>query len=1411
MGMVLEAFAPYVMKMLVEMAQEEVGMLLGVSSEIESMDIMLGDLTNFLADADQRNLTDESVRDWVAQLTRAMYGATDIIDLCQLKAMESGQAYGMGCFNPLLFCIKEPFHAHDIGIRIKEFNRRLDAIRERGAAFNFVSLGSLEDHGGEVHTSYPCNRETSGELDQWNVVGEKIEEATEALVADIIKTRNEVNNDIAVVAIVGGCGIGKTTLAQKVFNDEAIQAGFDKRIWLSVNKNFQKAELLKTAIIEAGGDLLHHGNEALLVQRLGSSLEGKKVLLVMDDVWSPEPWDHVLRVPFLNGAVQGSRVLITTRNEGVARRMRAEHPYHRVDKLGPEDAWSLLKKQIISSEIDEPEIDMLKDIGLQIIANCGGLPLAVKVMGGLLCQRDRRQRDWEVLLNDSSPGYEMPKEINYSVYLSYEDLPPYLKQCFLHYSLLPTNTVFYENDIVGMWISEGFLHGNSQDLEGYLDLEDLGSEYYNKLIRRNLIEPDARYTSQRVCNMNDVVRSFAQSICRDEALVVAHNGDMYGYLSSRNFYRVSLQSKGLESDMLVWSLVQEQTSLRMLVSIGQIKLKPGDSLMAFPTLRILHIESTNAAAFVESLCQLKHLSYLSVAHTDVSSLPENINTMKFLQHINLQGCESFEKLPDGIIKLEQLRYLNLNDTGINVIPWGFHGLINLRKLYGFPAHMDGDWCSLEELRPLSQLREIGLKGLENIAAPSFAAQARLGEKVHLTYLKLECTSRSGGDELVKEGRGVFQDEEKQRIGAVFDRLAPPHCLSILDIQGYFGLQLPIWMRTTEVILLESLVVLTMVDLACCTQLPSRLCRLPNLRILKIQRAPAISRVGPEFLGAHEGHIQELIMFPRLRELVFFRMVEWEEWVWEKQVNAQAMPVLEELLLDNCKLSSLPPGLAFHARALKRLVITAAVNLSSLDSFASVVELDVYFTPQLRSITDLHELQKLTIAFCPKLERLIRVPAIRRLVLEDYDMETLPGYLQDVGNLGVLQLDCSAELLTSIALGKPGPEWKKYSHVKHVKAYAHDGGNRRKWYVLYTKHPYKLETNISQHSSKLAAVGKDEDKLIGKDEEYIIGINSLNDSVNEDNRELVGIHKPCEDLIKLLMCGDEKELKVVSICGTGGLGKTTIARAVYRKIANEFSCKAFVDVPRDPDIKVNIGTICGEVGCPRPKFEECDVQQLLDRLKIFFEEKRYLIILDGMWTTSVWDQILPALKENKHGSRIMITTQNASIAEHVGGLYHLPLLSYNDSNMLFFQRTLFGSERHCPPQFRELSKKMISRCGLLPLAIIVVTDLLPKVMVLDEWQKVCDSIEMGDNMENIRRVLQHTYDDLPQDLQRCLLCLGIFPEGYEIGRDSLVQRWIAENLICGERGQNLQELVCQFTRILLLYYLPYNNKQISQAR
>ncbi|XP_072151643.1 putative disease resistance protein RGA3 isoform X2 [Setaria viridis] len=967
MAVVLDVLASYVQNMLIEMAKEEVHKLLGVSGEIDKMCTKLGDLKNSLADADRRNITDSSVQAWVRELKGAMYEATDILDLCQLKSMERQPGMDTGCFNPLLFCMRNPLHAHDISSRIKNLNKRLDGIKNRGAAFDFINLVSYEDRNRMVASFHPSKRETSGELDGSGVVGEKIEEDTKSLVRMMTQGTETSYGDknILIFAIVGVGGIGKTTLAQKIFNNKIVQEEFSKKIWLSVNQELSAIELLQRAITEAGGDHQAASNtKGALERTLKEALNGHKTLLVMDDVWNHEAWEGVLKTPLINTLARGSRVLVTTRDIRVARGMMAEEPYHHVKKLEPEVAWSLLKNQVVGNENNEPQIDMLKDIGMGIIEKCDGLPLAVKVMGGLLRQRRARRGDWENVLNDSIWSVsQMPEELNYAIYLSYQDLHPSLKSCFLHYSLLPKSTWFYLDEIVGMWISEGFVHGN------WHDLEELGRQYYEELILRNLIELDKKYIDQQVCNMHDVVRSFAQYVARNEALV-AHRieSGIFDKLNSQKFIWLSVETTGSESNDLEWSSLQAQISVRTMISVGHIKFKPSDLLLSFSRLRILHIQSAEFDTLAESFFRFKHLRYLSIKHTNISRLPESIGKMKLLQHISLFGCKCLVTLPGSIGKLQQLRLLNLSATSITHIPRGLGVLTNLRKLYGFPAQMDGDWCSLEELGPLSQLIDLHIRGLENVPSSSFASKAKLSEKVRLSYLRLSCTSGHGHDDgLVKDKERIFEEQQRV-IEEVFDELCPPSCLVNLAILRYFGRRLPAWMTSTAVVPFGNLRILTMIDLPCCTELPDGLCKLPCLEFLQIDRAPSVKHVGPKFLKP------------------------------------------------------------YHP-----------------ENLGSVVEFEVLESPELERICNLPKLQRLCISMCPKIKELDGLSALEMLKLEDYDMNTLPGYLQDI-NLRHLQIYCDISLLTSIANGKSSPEWDKFQHIQQVNAYADDGKDivPRKW-------------------------------------------------------------------------------------------------------------------------------------------------------------------------------------------------------------------------------------------------------------------------------------------------------------------------------------------------------------------------------
>ncbi|KAL6908020.1 hypothetical protein ACP4OV_002190 [Aristida adscensionis] len=402
----------------------------------------------------------------------------------------------------------------------------------------------------------------------------------------------------------------------------------------------------------------------------------------------------------------------------------------------------------------------------------------------------------------------------------------------------------------------------------------------------------------------------------------------------------------------------------------------------------------------------------------------------------LNSCSNLDHLPSSITELVHLRTLNMEHSKISLVPKGLGGLTNLRMLKGFPVHMDldGAWCSLEEIASLSQLRDLTIKGLENVTASSFAEKVVISNKRHLSYLEMNCTSRRSiglGDET--------EQKQQQVIEEVHDKLCPPICIEHLALQRYFGRRLPKWMSAPATAAFTSLRFLQFKELSCCTQLPNGLCQLPCLEGFGIDGAPAIERVGHQFqapfsLAVGGGATAASAAFPKLRVLAMNGLSEWEEWEWEVEHGSKgaasdtiAMPSLEHLIIDNCKLSSLPPGLANSKRhALRELRLYRITNLTSVENFPSVVDLDVFDCPELKRISGLSRLQMIRIFNCPKVEVLEDVPVLDSLELRDGTSETLPGYLPSV-NPRYLVLSCNKKLFDSLVPGSS--EWDKISHIK----------------------------------------------------------------------------------------------------------------------------------------------------------------------------------------------------------------------------------------------------------------------------------------------------------------------------------------------------------------------------------------------
>ncbi|CAL4897521.1 unnamed protein product [Urochloa decumbens] len=288
------------------------------------------------------------------------------------------------------------------------------------------------------------------------------------------------------------------------------------------------------------------------------------------------------------------------------------------------------------------------------------------------------------------------------------------------------------------------------------------------------------------------------------------------------------------------------------------------------------------------------------------------------------------------------------------------------------------------------------------------------------------------------------------------------------------------------------------------------------------------------------------------------------------------------------------------------------------------------------------------------------------------------------------------------------------------------------------------------------------------------------------KDLVGIDEAKEEVIAMLTKGDsalQESQIVVSIAGFGGLGKTTLARAVHDEIKGQFHCTAFVSVSRCPDAKKILKDIMYELHMGGPYGADSDeIRHLIDLVRNFLQNKRYLIVIDDIWDKEPWDKVIRlALSENNMGSRIIITTRNIDVAEHAGDCYRLKPLSDESSEKLFYER-IFSSKDKCPSQFSEVSKKILKKCGGVPLAIVTTSSMLAnKSDNIKEWNKVCDSIGLGlgrknSSMDDMRKILLLSYYDLPSHLKTCLLYLSIFPEDYKIEKERLICRWVAEGFV-----------------------------------
>ncbi|CDP20516.1 unnamed protein product [Coffea canephora] len=318
--------------------------------------------------------------------------------------------------------------------------------------------------------------------------------------------------------------------------------------------------------------------------------------------------------------------------------------------------------------------------------------------------------------------------------------------------------------------------------------------------------------------------------------------------------------------------------------------------------------------------------------------------------------------------------------------------------------------------------------------------------------------------------------------------------------------------------------------------------------------------------------------------------------------------------------------------------------------------------------------------------------------------------------------------------------------------------------------------------------------------------SRDDALLVEEAKLVGIDQPKQHLISKLLKGHDHQLKVISVVGMAGLGKTTLVKKVHEdpEVRKNFPVRAWVTVSQTCDFPKLLRDLIRQLNKDLDKsvpqsMESMTTAGLKEFVKDFLRRAgRYAIVFDDVWDMEFWNEIKFALPEGNYGNRVMLTTRNADVAasctESQDCVYRMKPLSNEDSWTLFCNKIFKGNR--CPAHLMDVAKAVLDKCDGLPLAILAIGGLLASkdVSRIDEWEMIQHSL--GGKLERVKRILSLSYNDLPSHLKPCLLYLTIYPEDYPINCQMLILLWIAERFVEWREGMSIEDAAWAYLRELI---------------
>ncbi|KAJ0672867.1 putative P-loop containing nucleoside triphosphate hydrolase, leucine-rich repeat domain superfamily [Helianthus annuus] len=928
--LVLSSLLPVLFEKLTDAAFKTIARHKGIDAEIKKLQKSLVSIQLYLTHASQMEITDPSVKQRLNDLQHLAYDIDDVLDGWATNAMDpefKQDPEGItGKVRKLITptCCTAFSRTTTMIAELDDISTKLKDLVKEKADLGLDNLGLKVEEETRPRINNNRRLQTSV-VDPSDIVGRQAHK--DALVQQLLLPADEpCDKNYSIVPIIGMGGVGKTTLARFVYDEQLVKEHFDLKAWVCVSDEFDTVRISKEIFQSMANKEVSDFNR--LQESLKDHVKGKKFLLVLDDIWSEsyEDWETLVRP--LYTCDPGSKIIITTRKDKLLKKLGYNPLNKQLESLSEDDALSLVARNALGVDNFDSHLS-LKPYAEGIVKKCGGLPLALIALGRLLRTKKDEVEHWKEVLNSEIWRLNDEDGILLALRLSYYDLSAPLKRLFAYCSLFPKDFLFNKEDLVLLWMAEGFLQQATPN--DSTEEQCLGRKFFEELLSRSFFQPAPNNESLFV--MHDLMNDLATSVAGE--FFVRLDGEAkkdigverlkYRHMSFvRETYVTYEKFKGFA----------EAIKLRtfLATSVGEVESRRGfylsskiltDFLPELPLLRVLSLSNFEISEVPESIDTLRHLRYLNLSRTLITHLPEKVCNLVNLQTLILFGCYQLTKLPNSFLKLKNLRHLDVRNTKLL-----FKMLLEIGKLKSLQISLSKIDIESESGIEIAKLKnfenlygKISVVGLEKVKNAIDAHEATFSEK-RLSELELVW-----GDELNDSRNDMLEKEVLNELKPCHDKLLK------LKLMSYGGSEFPKWVGDPSFLHLKHV---SISGCKRCTSIPP-LGQLPSLKELLIEGLHGVEVVGFELFGTGQA-------FPSLEILSFDDMGGWKKWsgaVFPRlqkleikdcpnlvEVTLEALPSLNDLELDKCD-SGVLRSLVEVASAVKELYIRDISGLNDV--------------------------------------------------------------------------------------------------------------------------------------------------------------------------------------------------------------------------------------------------------------------------------------------------------------------------------------------------------------------------------------------------------------------------------------------------------------------------------------------------